>query len=226
MVAVRTIPSVESRCRMRALANAPPPRLAQTTRASGQGQRPSGNPYFHDGHSAMTTAADSEQGAAEQHLEMPATSRRSGCPRHGDAERFTRHTFMRRRRFPSREHYKQPDVTERVDHESRGGAGRRHDQAADGRPQTARDIESHAVERHGCASSARGTMSPTEACHAGALNAPPHPIRKVKSSSSQGDIQPTQATQRQAERHDEHEGLRSQHDLAPVDAVGHRPRHQ
>ncbi len=43
-----------------------------------------------------------------------------------------------------------------------------------------------------CASCVRGTMSPTDACQAGALNAAPQPIRKVKVSSSQGDIQPTQ----------------------------------
>ena len=36
------------------------------------------------------------------------------------------------------------------------------------------------------ASSVRGTMSPTEACQAGALNAAPQPMRKVKSSSSHG----------------------------------------
>ena len=41
--------------------------------------------------------------------------------------------------------------------------------------------------------SARGTMSPTEACHAGALNAEPQPIRKVNSSSSHGVISPAQA---------------------------------
>ena len=39
--------------------------------------------------------------------------------------------------------------------------------------------------------SARGTMSPTEACQAGLLSAVPQPIRKVKASSSQGVISPT-----------------------------------
>ena len=42
-------------------------------------------------------------------------------------------------------------------------------------------------------SSERGTMSPTEACHAGALNAAPQPIRKVKSSSSHGVMKPSHA---------------------------------
>ena len=39
-------------------------------------------------------------------------------------------------------------------------------------------------------SSPRGTMSPTDACHAGELNAAPLPIRKVKSSSSHGVMTP------------------------------------
>jgi hypothetical protein len=39
----------------------------------------------------------------------------------------------------------------------------------------------------------RGTMSPTDACHAGPLNAAPHPIRKVNSSSNQGVIAPVHA---------------------------------
>src|SRR5690606_31496472 len=42
-------------------------------------------------------------------------------------------------------------------------------------------------------SSARGTMSPTEACQAGALSAAPQPIRKVKASSSHGVMTPAQA---------------------------------
>jgi len=36
-------------------------------------------------------------------------------------------------------------------------------------------------------------MSPTEACHAGALNAAPQPMEKVNISSSHGVIQPRQA---------------------------------
>ena len=40
--------------------------------------------------------------------------------------------------------------------------------------------------------SERGTMSPTEACHAGRLNALPQPIRNVNINSSQGVIQPNQ----------------------------------
>ena len=42
-------------------------------------------------------------------------------------------------------------------------------------------------------SCARGTMSPTDACHAGALNAAPQPIRNVNVSSSQGVITPLHA---------------------------------
>ena len=42
-------------------------------------------------------------------------------------------------------------------------------------------------------SSVRGTMSPTEACHAGALKAEPQPIRKVNSSNSHGVINPAEA---------------------------------
>src|SRR5690606_7764324 len=41
--------------------------------------------------------------------------------------------------------------------------------------------------------SARGTMSPTDACQAGALNAAPQPIRKVNSNSSHGVITPDHA---------------------------------
>ena len=41
--------------------------------------------------------------------------------------------------------------------------------------------------------SARGTMSPTDACHAGALNAAPQPIRKVNSSNNHGVIHPDPA---------------------------------
>jgi hypothetical protein len=41
--------------------------------------------------------------------------------------------------------------------------------------------------------SERGTMSPTDACHAGALNALPHPIRNVNSSRSHGVISPSHA---------------------------------
>ncbi len=41
--------------------------------------------------------------------------------------------------------------------------------------------------------SRRGTMSPTEDCQAGLLSAVPQPIRKVKLSSSQGVIRPSQA---------------------------------
>ena len=41
--------------------------------------------------------------------------------------------------------------------------------------------------------SVRGTMSPTDACHAGAKNAEPQPIAKVKSSSVHGPIRPAQA---------------------------------
>ena len=41
--------------------------------------------------------------------------------------------------------------------------------------------------------SARGTMSPTEACHAGALNAAAAPIAKANNSSNQGVINPVQA---------------------------------
>ena len=37
-------------------------------------------------------------------------------------------------------------------------------------------------------------MSPTEACQAGLFSAVPQPIRKVKASSSQGVISPSQAT--------------------------------
>lgn len=44
------------------------------------------------------------------------------------------------------------------------------------------------------ASSRRGTISPTAACHAGPLNADPQPIRKVNSKSSQGVISCAQAT--------------------------------
>src|SRR6185436_1343343 len=40
---------------------------------------------------------------------------------------------------------------------------------------------------------ARGTMSPTEACHAGPLNAVPQPIRNVNSNSSHGLSTPVQA---------------------------------
>ena len=39
--------------------------------------------------------------------------------------------------------------------------------------------------------SARGTMSPTDACHAGALNAAPQPIRNVNSSSNHGVTRPS-----------------------------------
>ena len=39
----------------------------------------------------------------------------------------------------------------------------------------------------------RGTMSPTDACHAGPLNAAPQPIRNVNSNSSHGVISPVQA---------------------------------
>ena len=46
-------------------------------------------------------------------------------------------------------------------------------------------------------SSVRGTMSPTEACHAGALKAEPQPIRKVNSSSSHGVIEPGPGTDRE-----------------------------
>src|SRR5690606_12197753 len=42
------------------------------------------------------------------------------------------------------------------------------------------------------ARSSRGTMSPTDACHAGPLKATPQPIKKVKVSSTQGVIQPIQ----------------------------------
>ena len=74
--------------------------------------------------------------------------------------------------------------------------------------------------------SARGTMSPTEACHAGALNAPPHPIAKVNSSSSHGVITSGPGANHQRDRHDEHEYLRAEHHLATVEIVGHRPRDQ
>ena len=40
---------------------------------------------------------------------------------------------------------------------------------------------------------ARGAMSPTEACHAGLLNAEPQPMRKVNMSSSHGVIRPVHA---------------------------------
>src|SRR5262245_42252858 len=43
------------------------------------------------------------------------------------------------------------------------------------------------------ASSERGTMSPTDACHAGPLNAPPHPIKNVSDSSSHGVKSPVHA---------------------------------
>jgi hypothetical protein len=42
-------------------------------------------------------------------------------------------------------------------------------------------------------SSERGTMSPTEACHAGALKAAPQPIRNVSDNNSQGVITPVHA---------------------------------
>src|SRR3546814_8202251 len=42
-------------------------------------------------------------------------------------------------------------------------------------------------------SALRGTMSPTEACHAGAASAVPQPTRKVKASSSQGVSHPLNA---------------------------------
>ena len=44
-----------------------------------------------------------------------------------------------------------------------------------------------------CATSARGTMSPMEACQDGLNKAVPQPIRKVKPRSIQGVIQPAQA---------------------------------
>ena len=40
---------------------------------------------------------------------------------------------------------------------------------------------------------ARGTMSPTDACHEGLLSAVPQPIRKVKPSSAHGLSSPNQA---------------------------------
>src|SRR3546814_10994153 len=42
-------------------------------------------------------------------------------------------------------------------------------------------------------SALRGTMSPTEACHAGAASAVPQPTRKVKASRSQGVSHPLNA---------------------------------
>src|SRR5687767_10539314 len=39
----------------------------------------------------------------------------------------------------------------------------------------------------------RGTMSPTDACQAGALNAAPQPIRNVNSSNNHGVITPLHA---------------------------------
>lgn len=41
--------------------------------------------------------------------------------------------------------------------------------------------------------SLRGTMSPTEDCHAGLFSAVPQPSRNVKASSDQGVIQPIHA---------------------------------
>jgi len=40
----------------------------------------------------------------------------------------------------------------------------------------------------------RGTMSPTEACHAGLKSAPPQPMRKVSARRSHGVSHPAQAT--------------------------------
>lgn len=42
-------------------------------------------------------------------------------------------------------------------------------------------------------STARGTISPTDACQAGPFSAAPQPMRKVKSSSSHGVIMPRHA---------------------------------
>ncbi len=71
-------------------------------------------------------------------------------------------------------------------------------------------------------SSARDTMSPTDACHAGALNAAPQPIRNVSDSNSQGVIDPVHAQMASSTETDEHETLRGEHDLATIEVVGHR----
>ena len=71
--------------------------------------------------------------------------------------------------------------------------------------------------------SARGTMSPTEACQDGLFSAVPQPIRKVKASSSQGVMQAEHRRARvSSDRNDQHEALRDQHHLAPVETVGDR----
>ncbi len=54
-------------------------------------------------------------------------------------------------------------------------------------------LKPNPLRRTAPGTSARGNMSPTEACHAGAMKAMPHPIRKVNSSSNQGVINPAHA---------------------------------
>ena len=70
--------------------------------------------------------------------------------------------------------------------------------------------------------SARGTMSPTEACQAGLFSAMPQPIRNVKVEQQPRREQAEPAEHRERGRDREHEALRDQHDHAAIVIVGDR----
>ena len=101
------------------------------------------------------------------------------------------------------------EIAQRVDGEGGGGAGRRHDEAADRRPDAAGEVEVDAVQRHRRRQRRRAAPSRRRRpARTGLLSAVPQPIRKVKVSSSQGVIRPGIGAGGQRDRHREHEALR------------------
>ena len=124
---------------------------------------------------------EAEHRAAHQH---DADFRRHGdiadARRHGAPSGSGGRTLRRRSGPPSRQDDDQPDIADRIDRESRERAGGRDDHAADGRSDAARELKPMLLRVMAAGRSDRGTISPTNDCHAGPLKAVPHPTRKVK----------------------------------------------
>ena len=98
-----------------------------------------------------------------------------------------------RRWTPAREYGDQRDVAQRIDRKCRRGAEAATMPPPIAGPTLRAMLNPILFSATAPGSSARDTMSPTDACHAGALNAAPQPIRNVSDSNSHGVIRPVQA---------------------------------
>jgi hypothetical protein len=124
---------------------------------------------------------------------------------------------------PAHQHNNQWQVARRIDRERGRDTGGGDDQATDGGSDAARDVEPHAVECHG-ARQLRARHHVTDGCL---------PCRRIERSAAADQEREQQQQPRrdqakprtygERDRYDQHEELRREHDLAPIEVVGHRP---